>query len=216
MSLSEQLNEMHDKINSNVPEAAAKFDADTTSFLESGLAPKGLEVGDHLPNFALPNQVGKVVSSSGLLSEGHLVISFYRGSWCPYCNLELNALQQILPEIQSLGANLVTISPQLPDESMSTAEKNNLTFAVLSDVGNVVARKFELVFTLTEELRPLYKEFGIDLEKSNGDDSFELPVPATFVVDSSGIIVTAFVNADYKQRMEPEEIINALKMINHG
>jgi len=213
MSLRDQLNDMHAKINSNVPEAAAAFDTDTDRFVESGNAPKGLKVGDKLPEFELPDQLGRIIKSTELLEKGALVISFYRGNWCPYCSLELNALQQILPDIQSLGANLVTISPQLPDESMSTAEKNELTFSVLSDVGNVVARKLDLVFTLTEELRPLYKDFGIDLEKANGDESFELPIPATFVVDKNGVVQSAFVNADYKQRMEPAEIINALKQI---
>ncbi len=213
MSLHEQLEQMHEQITNNVPEASAKFDADTKSVIESGLAPQGLKVGDKLPSFALPNQTGQLTKSDDLLKEGNLVISFYRGSWCPYCSLELNALQQILPEIQSLGANLVTISPQLPDESMSTAEKNALTFSVLSDIGNKVAKTFNLVFTLSESLRPDYANFGIDLQKTNGDDSFELPVPATFVVDKNGIIQSAFVNADYKQRMEPAEIIKVLKEI---
>ena len=123
-------------------------------------------------------------------------------------------MQQHLPQITEQGASLVAISPQTPDESLSKVEKDDLSFLVLSDVGNEVARSFGLVFTLSEHLRPLYKDFGIDLAKSNGTDTFELPVPATFVIDSEGIVQAAYVNADYKQRMEPAQIIEVLKGLN--
>jgi len=118
-----------------------------------------------------------------------------------------------LPEFKSHGARLIAISPQLPDESMSTAEKNELSFPVLSDTGNKVAREFGLVFTLSEQLRPLYESFNIDLPATNGDKSFELPIPATFIIDSDGVVKGAFVNADHKQRMDPSDIINVLKEI---
>jgi peroxiredoxin len=122
-------------------------------------------------------------------------------------------LQRTLPEIEALGAQLVTVSPQLPDNSLSTAEKLDLTFEVLSDVGNRVAREFGLVFTLPEEMRSIYQDFGIDLPGANGDESFELPMPATYVIDKSGIVRLAFVDIDYTRRLDPEDIIDALKKL---
>jgi peroxiredoxin len=120
-------------------------------------------------------------------------------------------LQLELPKIESLGAQLVAISPNLPDKSLSTMEKNHIAFEVLSDVGNRVARDFGLVFTLSEELRPIYASFGIDIPAFNGDDTFELPMPATYVIDTHGIITYAFVDPDYTKRLEPGEIVNVLK-----
>ena len=122
-------------------------------------------------------------------------------------------MQRALPEIEALGATLVTVSPQLPDNSLSTAEKLDLTFEVLSDVGNRVAREFGLVFTLPAEMRSIYVDFGIDLPATNGDQSFELPVPATYVIDRSGIIRLTFVDIDYTKRLDPAEILAALKKL---
>ena len=147
---------------------------------------------------------------SGLLNRGPIVLSFYRGAWCPYCNLELRALQESLPGIEAAGGQMVAISPQLPDNSLSTAEDRELSYEVLSDVGNHTARKYGLVFTLKKELRPIYKEWGADIISVNGDDSFELPVPATFVINNNGIITYSFVDADYTNRLEPAKIIEAL------
>ena len=122
-------------------------------------------------------------------------------------------MQRTLPEIEALGAQLVTVSPQLPDNSLSTAEKLDLTFEVLSDVGNRVAREFGLVFTLPEEMRSIYQDFGIDLPGANGDESFELPMPATYVIDKSGIVRLAFVDIDYTRRLDPDDIIESLKKL---
>jgi len=213
MSLQEQLKAKYEEIKKNAPNEVAIFDADTESFISSGDAPQGLQVGDQLASFELPNQLGQTISLDELQGDSNIVISFYRGGWCPYCNIELCVLQQALPEFKSHGARLIAISPQLPDESMSTAEKNELSFPVLSDAGNKVAREFGLVFTLSEQLRPLYESFNIDLPATNGDKSFELPIPATFIIDSDGVVKGAFVNADHKQRMDPSDIINVLKEI---
>ena len=213
MSLQEQLKAKYEEIKKNAPNEVAIFDADTESFISSGDAPQGLQVGDQLASFELPNQLGQTISLDELQVDSNIVISFYRGGWCPYCNIELCVLQQALPEFKSHGARLIAISPQLPDESMSTAEKNELSFPVLSDAGNKVAKEFGLVFTLSEQLRPLYESFNIDLPATNGDKSFELPIPATFIIDSDGVVKGAFVNADHKQRMDPSDIINVLKEI---
>ncbi len=186
------------------------MDKATEDLVKSGIADRSLKVGDRVSEFTLTNAVGKEITLRSLLAEGPVVISFYRGQWCPYCNLELRALQKALPEIIANGASLVAISPQTPDNSLSTAEKNELTFEVLSDVGNKVAREFGLVFTLPEELRPIYEGFGVDLLAHNGDKTFELPLPATYVVAADGKVISAFVDPDYTKRLEPEEIVAAL------
>ncbi len=165
---------------------------------------------DRAPNFVLPDATGNTVELETLLREGPVVLTFYRGGWCPYCNIELRALQAALPQIRTHGANLVAVSPQTPVQSLSTAEKNDLEFAVLSDLGNSVARKYGLVFTLPETLRPIYANFEIDLPAHNGDESFELPAPATYVIDRDGSVQYAFINADYRQRAEPADVIASL------
>ena len=189
--------------------------AATEKLTQSGITNNALKVGDKAPFFSLPKANNESISSAELLQKGPLVINFYRGGWCPYCNLELRAYQQILPEIKELGAQLAAISPNLPDKSLSTVKKNSLDFYVLSDVGNKVAGDFGLVFTLDEELLPIYKQFGIILSEENGDDSFELPIPATYVLNSDGAIVLAFPDADYTKRLEPEEVVNVLRTIKN-
>jgi peroxiredoxin len=210
MTLQAQLDAMHLGILKDAPTEGAAFDADTEQLVHAGIGSGAPKIGNAAPDFRLPDQLGREVDSQALRAEGPLVISFYRGNWCPYCNLEMRALQHHLPQIEKFGARIVAISPQLPDESLSMAEKHELAFPVLSDVGNHVARQYGLVFTVSEHLRPMYAGFGIDLPKNNGDDSFELPVPATFVVDCDGIVRDAFVDPDYKKRMDPERIIEAL------
>jgi peroxiredoxin len=144
------------------------------------------------------------------------VISFYRGGWCPYCNIELRKLLRVLPEIKKLGASLVAISPQLPDNSLTTEEKNHLEFPVLSDVGNVVARRFGIVFTLPEELLQAYESFHHGLRKMNGEDgATELPIPATLVLDRNGVIRFAFVDEDYTRRLDPEFVLGKLQKLQH-
>ncbi|MEM9766816.1 MAG: peroxiredoxin-like family protein, partial [Cyanobacteria bacterium P01_D01_bin.71] len=178
-----------------------------------GIVDKSLKTGDRIPDFTLSNAIGNAVAVADLLKDGPLVIAFYRGGWCPYCNLELRALQQALPAIEAEGARLVAIAPETPDNSLTTQEKNELSFEVLSDIGNQVARQFGLVFTLPEYLRPIYQSFGIDVAAHNGDENFELPVAATYVVNTQSQIVHHFVNVDYKRREDPETIVAALKQL---
>jgi len=180
----------------------------------SDIAARSLQVGATVPDFTLPNVKGVDVSLYSLLESGSVVLTFYRGGWCPYCNLAVRALQKTLPEIKAAGATLVAVSPQTPDASMSTAEKNELEFDVLSDKGNAVAEKFGIVFALDEKLRPMYKGFGLDLPEANGDDSFKLPLPATYVIDQNKKIRFAFADEDYTKRAEPSDIVDALTQIN--
>ncbi|MEM9568905.1 MAG: peroxiredoxin-like family protein [Cyanobacteria bacterium P01_E01_bin.34] len=185
----------------------------TASLAASGILESAVSEGATAPDFTLPNATGAAVQLSQLLSQGPVVLSFYRGQWCPYCNLELRALQQALPSIIQAGATLVAVSPQTPDNSLSTVEKNELTFEVLSDVGNQVAKDYGLVFELPEKLRPIYADFGIDIPTHNGDETFELPIAATYVVAPNGKVVHAFVDADYTKRLDPEDIVAALQAL---
>jgi peroxiredoxin len=183
----------------------------TTALEQSRILEKILTLGDTIPYFSLPNATGEIVNMRELLAQGPVVIAFYRGGWCPYCNLELRALQQALASIQGTGATLVAISPETPDNSLTTQEKNELEFQVLSDRDNQVAREFGLVFRLPASLLPIYEDFGIDLIAHNGNNHFELPIPATYVVRQDGTVKYAFANVDYTKRAEPSEIVNALQ-----
>ena len=194
----------------NVQEALA---AASAPLAQAHLEQYALSVGALAPDFCLPNVDGKSVCLRDVLAKGPVVLSFYRGGWCPYCNLELRALQQSYPEMSALGATLLAISPQLPDRSRAFAEERLLSFEVLSDVGDVVALKFGLVYTVPEAIRPIYQQWGIDLPAWNGDDSWKLPMPATFVLDSAGTVQGAFVQMDYTQRMEPADIVAILRAL---
>ena len=174
-----------------------------------------LKVGDTAPEFTLPDAFGHEVSLESLLAEGPLVVSFYRGEWCPYCNLELRELQAALPKIQALGAKLVAISPEKPDGGIIATEKNKLTFPILSDFENKLARQFGIVFQVGDGVKELGKSrFNNDLELRNGEGSYQLPVPATYVIDASGIIRFSHVDADYMTgRVEAETVVAALEAI---
>ena len=212
MLLKDEIQKMQEAMLPQIPEDVLKLlFSKIEELVNSGIAERTLTEGDELPQINLPNAVGKSINVNSMLKEGPVVISFYRGAWCPYCNLELKALQQALPEIKSLDAQLIAISPNTPDNSISSIEKHGLEFEVLTDAGNKIAKEFRLVFNLAEELRPIYQQFNFDIPKYNGDESWELPIPATYIVNTDGKIVHAFVNADYTKRMEPTEIISKLK-----
>lgn len=181
----------------------------------SGVLDHALKVNDPAPDFSLPDAYSHEISLRTLLKAGPVVISFYRGEWCPFCNLELRALQQALPEINKLGANLIAVSPEKPDSGIIMSEKNKLTFPVLSDFRNAVARQFGIVFRVGDEVQDLSRTvFRNDLALRNGEDTYELPVPATFVIDRSGIVRFAHVEVDYMTgRVEPEEVVSALETI---
>ena len=212
--LTEQINEQLAQVRTKVPADILATMVQATADLEQQrLADHALKVGDRLPDFQLPDATGQTIKLSELLKNGPVVISFYRGGWCPYCNLELRALQQALPKFAQYNAQLVAISPETPDNSLTTQEKNDLSFPVLSDVDNVVAKQFGLVFALAAALRPIYQQFGLDIAAYNGNDKYELPMPATYVVDTTGMIRYAFIEADYLKRAEPTDIIANLAQL---
>lgn len=214
MSLKEQLEELAAQFKTKIPEQAAAVMKQSLEDLEKcGIINQVLKEGEHASDFALPNLMGRTVRLNQLLSKGPVVVSFYRGSWCPYCNLTLRTLEKSLPEIQAEGATLVAISPELPDVSLSTVEKDRLTFEVLSDSGSKVAKEFGIAYQLSPELVKLYEGFGINLAQSNGDETSTLPLAATFVINTNGTIAYAFADTDYKKRMEPSDIVAILKRI---
>ncbi len=175
-------------------------------------ASKALKKGDQVKDFTLKNANGKEVSLSSLLKKGTVVLTWYRGGWCPYCNTALKQLQDKLPQIKEQGATLVALTPELPDHSLTTKEKNELEFEVLSDVNNETARLYGLVFRLDPETAERY-ESKLQLSLRNGTDSAELPIPATYIITPDGVIRYAYVNPDYTQRADPQIVVEELKKI---
>ncbi|MFJ3486499.1 peroxiredoxin-like family protein [Pseudomonas sp. NPDC090202] len=183
----------------------------TDELIASGQAERTLKVGDKAPVFTLNDPDGNPVSSAELLAKGPLVISFYRGVWCPYCNMELQALEETLPQYRELGASLVAISPQTRVNSRKSVRQNGLSFPILSDSKSQVAEAFGLRFKLPDYLIDLYKGFGNDLPVFNDDDAWVLPMPGRFVIGQDGLIKYAEVNPDYTLRPEPTDLLPALR-----
>ncbi len=185
-------------------EDAAALEREHTSILK-------LLPSDKAPDFTLSNAVNESVNLYKVLETDRVVLTFYRGNWCPYCNLALNQYQSILPEIKRAGATLVAISPQTPDESLNMQEKNALQFEVLSDNGNIVSKQFTTVHANPENSLAKMTDLGYDYDSYYADEASEIPVPAVFVIEKDGIISFAkSEGADYRNRVEPTEIINAL------
>lgn len=173
-----------------------------------------IKPGETLPSFTLPDATGRELSSSTLLATSPLLITFYRGSWCWYCNVALAALQKHVEEYKARGVQFVAISPELPDVSLSNSEKLDLQFPVLADVGLKYARKLGIVFKGDEAVRGPYAAAGIDLNARNGDDSFELPVPITLLVDKNSTVHNVFLDPDFTKRLEPSEALEWIDALN--
>lgn len=210
--LIDEINNYKEGFKTKVPQELQEIMLNATEELKkTSLSKNALKVGNTAKDFALPNAVNQTVSLDELLKENDfVVINFYRGLWCPYCNLELKALQSINDELINNNAKLVAISPQTPDASLTTKEKNELEFEVLSDSHNTLAKDYGLVFSLAEELRPIYESFGIDIVGLNDEDSFELPLPATYVINKQKEIIYSFIDEDYTSRCEPQEILDII------
>jgi peroxiredoxin len=178
----------------------------------SGIAERALLGGAQAPEFELADGNGKLFRSAEALARGRLVVSFYRGRWCPYCVAELESLRDVLPEIEAAGASLVAISPQTQKQTYFTADQHELRFPVLSDPGNAVARQFGLVYRLPQELERLYRAIFINLPLANGDQSWELPFPATYILECDGTVLYAFADADHMRRAEPAELVERLRL----
>ncbi|HZQ70557.1 MAG TPA: peroxiredoxin-like family protein [Terriglobales bacterium] len=178
-----------------------------------GIAQRALQAGAKAPAFELKDHRGKPVSSASLLSRGRLVICFFRGRWDPFCCGQLEAMNQIVSQIQAAGASLVAISPQVEKQAFFMADQHKLKFPLLSDLGNQVAKKFALVYRVPGEQQEIYKRVFINLPLVNGDQSWELPIPATYILDRDGIVLYASANPDYTDRPEPLDILATLEKL---
>jgi peroxiredoxin len=209
--LREQLTERKQLIAQYVPaETQAIHERVVSELTQQGVANRVLPVGARAPLFELSDHNGRLVSSSRLLAKGRLVICFYRGRWCPFCVVQLEAMNLVLPHIEDAGALLIAISPQTVQQSFFMADQHQLRFPLLSDQGNRVARQFGLVYRVPEYQQEIYRRAFVNLPFANGDDSWELPIPATYTLDRDGTVLHASANADYTERAEPAEILQSL------
>jgi peroxiredoxin len=190
------------------------MDSATEELVRSGIRARAAKVGDHVEDFTLPDAHGRPVRLKTLLEHGPLVLNFYRGVWCPFCNSIMRGLQRVQPAITEMGASVIGISPQLPDKSLLTEEENGLSFPVLSDVGNEIARRFEIVFRLPDDLLEVYRNLDHELSIFNGDrGASELPIPATYVLDPAGVIRFAYLDEDYTKRVDTDDILASLRSL---
>ncbi len=187
------------------PERVAKYEQTVMDVSKTGVLESALQKGAQAPDFEIPNAKGSKIALKYLLANGPVVLTFYRGGWCPFCNIQLRALQKALPEFRKYNATLVAISPEMPDSTMKTAERNKLQFEVLSDVGNVVARKYGVMYKLPESLRERMRPMLTQFNTAAAND--ELPIAATYVITSDGRISYSFVESDYRKRAEPSDIV---------
>lgn len=182
--------------------------------LAAAMPNPGLTVGTKAPNFSLKNAEGKTVSLRSALKKGPVVLVFYRGAWCPYCNLQLHALKESLPAFEKQGASIIAITPQTPDKSLAQVKKDGYPFEILSDLDDQVIKAYKLYWEVTPELDATYKKsFGLDVQAFNGQGRRGLPVPGTFIIDQSGIVRAASADTNYKKRMEPADILAALEKL---
>ncbi len=211
-SLNDKLQEK--KSQSKIPQdTRAIMERANQKLKDLGIIDKAKNIGDTFIDFALPNIHNKPIKISDLLKNGPVILTFYRGGWCPYCNLQLKAYQESLAEFKAAGGQLVAISPESMQSAETTVNKNEIQYEILSDDHNKIARQYGLVFKLDDELKEIYLKFGLDLEKNQGNKSWELPIPATYVIDKNGKIRYAFLNVDYVQRAEPKDIIEVLNKL---
>jgi len=212
MSLQTLLSELSAGNAERTPEEVRAVMTDAANQLEKeGVGNDALKAGENFPDIMVRSATGESISSGSLFADGPVIFNFYRGGWCPYCNLELKAYQDILPDIQSLGGSLAAITPEKPDSSLSTAEKNNLAYPVLTDDGNMLAAALGIVFEMPENLVGVYKKFKLDLSERNAGTGWSLAIPAVYVVAKGGQIVLASVDRDYTHRLEPALALEAMR-----
>jgi peroxiredoxin len=211
MNLKEELGAFAEQMSKNAPqEVLETMVAEIEKLAKSGIMDTTKNVGAKVSNFELMDSDGNLVSLKKLTQKGNVVISFNRGNWCPFCKIEFKHLQNSVNEIKSAGANLIVISPQLPEKSREIIAQNGFDYPILFDKGNKVAKDFGIAFILAEPLRPIHKAFDMNIPAHNGDESFGLPVPATYVVDSNNEILFASINPNWMERAEPKEYLRYL------
>lgn len=209
--LATQIEQFNNELATQVPkEVLEAFGKSIEDLQTKNIEEKSIKLGATMPEFSLPNAKNEIIYSKEILKKGKMIVAFYRGSWCPYCNLELKALQDNLSKINDKKASLVAISPQSPDNSLTVIEKHNLTFEVLSDKDNTFAKQLGIVFELQDFVLPYYKALGIDLTQFNKNNVNTLPIPAVFVVNEDGEIMYKFADANYINRVDMDELLNTL------
>jgi peroxiredoxin len=212
---------LREKLEAQKLESARRFGPDVVRLFENfiehlaatRLTQSSLKAGDRIPDFMLPDSSGRLVSSQELLERGLLVIGFFRGDWCPYCTLELEALQDSLGEIAACGATLVAITPDTGAAFASLEKRRNLGFTVLSDADNGLALQFGVAYRVPDSIRQLYLKIGLDLSARHGNVAWFLPIPATYIVDRHGIVRHAALDVDFRERMEPVAIVDLLRWL---
>lgn len=211
MSLQEQLDTFKAQFRTQAPDGA--FDAfarSTQELIDSGQAERAVKAGETAPDFTLTDQDGNAVTLKDLLAKGPLVLSFYRGVWCPYCNIELKALEEAVGDIRARGASLVAVSMQGAADSRKSQRDNKLSFPILTDKSGELANRFGLRWTLQDYVVEYHKMFGVELPKIHGDGQWNLPMPARYVIAQDGTIAYAEVNPDYTRRPEPGDLFPVL------
>jgi len=215
MSLNDELKLLYTEVLEALPsDIRSKLIEENKKLFSNFVKEKALKENDHAPNVFFRDKDLKPVYLKDIFEKHHVVLSFSRGTWCPYCNLELQSLNKIKDKIEEKGGRLVAVSPELHEFSAKFLIENNIDFPVLSDLSNKAANEFGLVFELSPQYREIYKQFNIHLNKLNGESSWTLPVPATFIISKNGTIKSTYVNADYTQRMEPDEILAVMDKLN--
>lgn len=195
------------------PAGRILYDGLVKHLIDAAAIGNALKAGDRMPDFQLASADGRLVTSRGLLALGPVVLSFYRGAWCPYCSAELNALAEISAQIRAAGATLVAVTPEAGGVALRTQVERHLDFDILCDLDNTLAMECGLMFRVPDEIRQFYLSRGIDFSKVYGNSSWMLPVPATYIVGRDGIIAHAYVNPDFRFRLEPREILVSLAKI---
>jgi peroxiredoxin len=215
MTLQIELNTFRAGWETRVGENIARLIAgDINDLRASGILDHAAKAGDIFPvTKNLRDPMNALFDLQALIATKPVILTFYRGGWCPYCNLELRIYQALLADIHAAGAALVAVSPELPDHSLSTIEKNDLSFSVLSDVGGELASVLGIRFTLSEAVKPFYEKAGHALPERNGDGVWALPMPATFVIEKGGRIAKTFIEPDYRKRLDPNDALTAIRAI---
>lgn len=209
--LEQQFNELNENLANQLPtEVLEVFGKSIQDLKGRNIEDGSFHLGDKFPDFSLPNTNDKKIALKELLENGKVIIAFFRGSWCPYCNLELRALQDNLKQITDRNATLVAISPQTPDYSEELKSNHNLDFELLTDKNNALAKQLGIAFELQNYVIPAYSSLGIELAAYNENDNNELPFPAVFVIDTNGNVNYKFVDSDYMNRVNIEELIAQL------
>ncbi|MGJ1447599.1 peroxiredoxin-like family protein [Sphingobacterium spiritivorum] len=210
-NLTEQTAALRAQINAQLPASTVQaFEASVQDLKQRNIEAGVIRTGEKLPDFELPNVANNIISSKQLLSQGKLIIAFFRGIWCPYCNLQIRALNNQLNQVTNKNATLVAISPQSLSHNSNTATQHNLDFDVLTDKDNNYARKLGITFELQDFVKPYYEELGIDLAAFNANNTYELPIPSIFVVDTDHTIIYTFADTDYTNRIDQDLLIAQL------